>query len=288
LKYLWIDINQIPKVLTHKIKYKIGDNIYEFTKDIKTNFDSIISIGFPVKKGLWYMQAAPSPKSDHRLFTIPTKSRYDSLQNGYKFGFCNQRFAIDFARIGDKGFLYKNNGHNNKDHYCYAEDVIAVSNGIVVGVLDSLNENTNPPIFDDINKNAATGNLVMLDVGNGIIASYAHLMPHSIKVKVGEILHKGDIIGKIGNSGNSTAPHLHFQLSKPDYQFINGINIFQMFWLSEGISYVFDNYDKFDVTSGKFIDSDGVTEFVSEPFIICNPKIVEKSLPYENEIIGIK
>ena len=234
------------------------------------------------------MQAAPSPKSDHRMTTIPIKSRYDSLQDGYKFGFCNQRFAIDFAKIGNTGFLYKNNGHKNNDHYCYSEVAIAVSNGIVVGVVDSIEENTNPPIFDEVHNKVATGNLVMLDIGNGIIASYAHLIPRSIKVKVGEILHKGDIIGKIGNSGNSTAPHLHFQLSKPDYQFTNGTNTFQMFWLSEGISFVFDNYDKFDVTSGKFIDSDGETEFISESFIICNPKSVTKSLPYENEIIKIK
>ena len=302
VKYVWIDINQTPNVLTHCIKYRIGTTISDFTRDILIRDDSAVSIGLPVKDGIWYMEGGPSATSYHRLSTIAVKTRYDSVKNSFKFGYSNQRFAIDFARLGSNGLLYKNDGHNNSDHYCYADDAISVANGIIVGVLDSIKENTRPPIADGIhNRDDMTGNFVMLDIGNGIIASYAHLMPYSIKVKVGDYVRKGDVIAKIGNSGNSTAPHLHFHLSKQDNQNKKTTNTFEMFWLSEGISYVFDSYKKYNVISGIFVDVDGEydvnvgkfvvkgdTDFKSEPFILSNPKDIEKSLPYENEIIGTK
>lgn len=303
LKYVWLDIDQTPKVLIHHIKYKIGDEIYDFTSNIMIEGDSVISIGLPVKKGIWYMQGGPSATSYHTICTIATKTRYDTLKNSFKFGYSNQRFAFDFARLGADGFLYKNDGHKNSDHYCYGDSVIAVANGTIVGVLDSIKENNYPStiIENSLDGDKMTGNLVMLDIGNGIIASYAHLMTNSIYVKVGDFIHKGDFIGRIGNSGNSTAPHFHFHLSKPDYRFVNASNIIGMFWLSEGISFVFENYKKYSVLSGKFVDVDGEydvnsgkfivngdKDFKSEPFILSNPKNIKKSLPYENEIIDVK
>ncbi len=302
IKYIWINIDQPTNVLTHKIKYKIGDENFEFTKDLIIDNDSVISIGFPVEEGVWYMLAGPSPKSDHRHYTMSSITRYDSAQNGYQLGYCNQRFAIDFNKVGDNGLLYKNDGHKNSDFYCYGHDVIAVSDGIILGLLNSVKENKHPPIIDKIrDNNDFTGNLILLDIGNGIIASYAHLMPNSIQVNVGDSVKKGDIIGKIGNSGNSTAPHLHFHLSKPDYQRVDLSNVLMTFWLSEGLSFVFDKYQKYSIKSGKFVDVDGnydsnlgkfvvngTTEFISEPFVLSNPKEAINYLPFENEIIKIK
>ena len=57
------------------------------------------------------------------------------------------------------------------------------------------------------------GNHVVLDLGGGRFAFYAHLQPGSLKVKVGDRVTRGQIIGLVGNSGNSTEPHLHFHIS---------------------------------------------------------------------------
>ena len=62
------------------------------------------------------------------------------------------------------------------------------------------------------------GNHVILDLGNGHFAFYAHLQPGSLKVAVGDTVAVGAVIGSLGNTGNSTAPHLHFGLvDRPDF-----------------------------------------------------------------------
>ena len=53
----------------------------------------------------------------------------------------------------------------------------------------------------------------MVDLGDGNLAFYAHLQRHSLAVRVGDRVRKGQRIGLLGNTGNSTAPHLHFQIS---------------------------------------------------------------------------
>ena len=57
------------------------------------------------------------------------------------------------------------------------------------------------------------GNRVILDLGGGRYAMYAHLAPHSVTVHVGDHVRAGDKLGLLGNSGNTTGPHLHFQIS---------------------------------------------------------------------------
>ncbi len=57
------------------------------------------------------------------------------------------------------------------------------------------------------------GNHVILDLGGGRYAMYAHFAPHSVTVHVGDHVRAGDKLGLLGNSGNTTGPHLHFQIS---------------------------------------------------------------------------
>jgi murein DD-endopeptidase MepM/ murein hydrolase activator NlpD len=60
-------------------------------------------------------------------------------------------------------------------------------------------------------------NTAVVDHGKSEFALYAHLQPGSVRVRVGDHVKAGDVIGKLGSSGNSTEPHLHFQITdKPD------------------------------------------------------------------------
>jgi murein DD-endopeptidase MepM/ murein hydrolase activator NlpD len=60
--------------------------------------------------------------------------------------------------------------------------------------------------------NGGGGNVVTIDHGNGYFTSYAH--QSAINVKVGDFVRQGDVIGKVGSTGFSTGPHLHWELLK--------------------------------------------------------------------------
>ncbi|MFF4742753.1 M23 family metallopeptidase [Streptomyces sp. NPDC001268] len=68
------------------------------------------------------------------------------------------------------------------------------------------------------------GNRVVLDLGDGTWAVYAHLRRGSLAVREGERVSAGQLLARCGNSGNSTEPHLHFQLMDgPDPEAAHGI-----------------------------------------------------------------
>lgn len=61
-------------------------------------------------------------------------------------------------------------------------------------------------------KHKAYGNFVIIDHGKGISSCYAHMQDGSMKVAVGDKVQQGQPIGKVGDTGYSTAPHLHFEI----------------------------------------------------------------------------
>jgi len=77
------------------------------------------------------------------------------------------------------------------------------------------------------------GNHVILDLGGGRFTFYAHMQPASLRVKVGEKVRRGQVLGLVGNSGNSTAPHLHFHLTDANSPLE-----------SEGLPYVFESFEQ--------------------------------------------
>jgi murein DD-endopeptidase MepM/ murein hydrolase activator NlpD len=90
-----------------------------------------------------------------------------------------------------------------------------VADGIVAATKDSIPENV--PGANSravpITLETVGGNHVIVDMGNGRYAFYAHLQPGSLRVKKGDRVRRGQVLGLVGNSGNSTEPHLHFHLS---------------------------------------------------------------------------
>lgn len=122
----------------------------------------------------------------------------------------------------------------NTNYFNYNSPLLAVADGTVVFVQDGLPENTGDAkdvVIHSIGDYG--GNFVVLDIGNGHYAFYCHCIPASITVKEGDTVHEGDEIARLGNSGNSTEPHLHFQIT-------DGPDIF----LSRGIPFVLKEYTK--------------------------------------------
>lgn len=125
-----------------------------------------------------------------------------------------QRFAIDYMRLDDKGRLFHGDPGKVDSYAGYGARVLAVADGTVVSALDSLPDQPpgQLPNPADITLETVDGNHVILDIGRGRYAFYAHLMKGSVTVHVGEHVKRGMVIGRLGNSGNTSAPHLHFHI----------------------------------------------------------------------------
>jgi Peptidase family M23 len=125
-----------------------------------------------------------------------------------------ERFAIDFVQLDAHGRLFTGPVGRLSSYAYYGTDVLSVAGGTVVRTHDGEPEQTPPnPPSTVPTPDSAGGNWVMVDIGDGNVAFYAHLQQHSLAVRVGDRVRKGERIGLLGNTGNSTAPHLHFHIS---------------------------------------------------------------------------
>ena len=129
-----------------------------------------------------------------------------------------ETFAIDWLRV-DYGKLCKNDGTRNDDYSCFGMPVRSVSDGEVIGVRNDMPDGI-PSSKQSANIKTPfdyAGNFVYIRIRPDLYAFYAHFQPGTVTVKPGDKVKTGTVLGKLGNSGNSTAPHLHFGLlDRPD------------------------------------------------------------------------
>lgn len=144
------------------------------------------------------------------------------IEENYHVDVANQRFAYDIGLVKD-GKLYKGKGITNTDFYCFGADVYSTSKGIVVDRKDGVREN----ILGQMNRKELMGNYVVIDHGNDEYSFFAHLKNGSVQVNKGQMVTKDSIIGKCGNTGNSSEPHLHYHLQdKPEFAEGKGLPVF--------------------------------------------------------------
>ncbi len=144
-----------------------------------------------------------------------------------------QRFAIDWMKLDSAGRLAHGDPTDVHSFAGYGASILAVADGTVVSTLNSLDDQTPGSLPDPktINIENVDGNHVVLDLGGGIYAFYAHMQKGSVAVAIGEHVKRGQVLGKLGNTGNTSAPHLHFHL-------MNGPSVLG----SSGIPYVIDSF----------------------------------------------
>ena len=130
-----------------------------------------------------------------------------TIEKNYHASLTDQRFAIDVVQI-ENGSTFTGNGLRNEDYYCFGDTLFAPGEGQIVEMENLVPEN----IPKQTNKNQLFGNYVIIDHGNDEYSVLAHFMKNSITVTVGDMVTKGQVIGLVGNSGNSTEPHLHYHL----------------------------------------------------------------------------
>ena len=121
--------------------------------------------------------------------------------------------AWDFALINSSSSQYEKDGNNIMDYYCFGQNVIAPGDGTVIVAEDGIEDND----IGEVNTLKNWGNTVIIKHAEGLYSKLCHLQNGSISVKSGDNVHYGQVIGKVGNSGRSPYPHLHFQLQPTPY-----------------------------------------------------------------------
>jgi murein DD-endopeptidase MepM/ murein hydrolase activator NlpD len=128
--------------------------------------------------------------------------------NHHNADFAN-RFACDFARAEDARFSTESPGRRNEDYASWGKPILAPGPGTVAAAVDAVADNV-PGRVDP--KAPSMGNYVVIDHGNGEFSVLGHLRRGSVKVRAGERVVAGQVVGACGNSGNSNGPHLHYNL----------------------------------------------------------------------------
>ncbi len=126
-----------------------------------------------------------------------------------------EQFAIDYIQLGPNGACCNGGSPQALSSWLgYGAPVLAAAPGVVVAVVDGLPDQQPVGTKTGVTAANAAGNSVVEDIGGGRYVGYAHFVPGSIpaSVRVGARLSTGELIGRLGNSGNSDAPHLHFQV----------------------------------------------------------------------------
>jgi murein DD-endopeptidase MepM/ murein hydrolase activator NlpD len=153
-------------------------------------------------------------KRNSTKLILPFKGRWtvfwggDNADLNYHVESKAQKNAFDFLITDKEGKSYKTNGRTNQDYYAFGKEIIAPCDAEVVLAVDGIEDN-NP---GELNPLYIPGNTVILKTENGEYLFFAHFKQHSVKVKEGQMVKKGELLGLCGNSGNSSEPHLHFHI----------------------------------------------------------------------------
>lgn len=180
-------------------------------------------IGSPFKEErTWFVAGGPAPDSLHRTTVLPVPGKL----------FLAQKYAIDFISLDEHNRSFINNGTQNSDWDCYNRQLVAVADGRVIFLQDGIPDNFPglSPIIE-ITGSTIIGNSIVLQIAPTTYVFYAHLVPGSLLVSIGQQISKGQIIARLGNSGNSMVPHLHLHIANSS-----------ILLESEGIAYVFDHF----------------------------------------------
>ena len=170
-----------------------------------------IEIAPPLRGAGWLSaNACCDPLLEHRSFIFPSNGTFVTAE----------MFAIDYIRLSD-GRFYEGDGTANAAWFGYGAPVRAAAAGKVIAAVAN---RVDIPPFGEPNPTVHApsqfaGNNVVVRMGRGVYAHYDHLQPGSIPVEVGDRVRSGQKLGLLGNSGNTSGPHLHFAITDGRHPF---------------------------------------------------------------------
>ena len=218
----------VPATFSHRLSASFGavppeyaalaslfpeGSVTQFGASVSAGTGSPVVIGPPLAGADWLAQNACCSISPHRGAIIPIGGRINPVE----------RYAIDWFQVDqspDADLLpgrtvssHHGDPTKNESYLAYGERLLAVADGTVVTVVSDVADEVPQVVHPGWKVSELGGNVVIIDIGGGVFAYYAHLAPGSPTVKVGDKVRRGQVIGTLGNSGNTSEAHLHFQLS---------------------------------------------------------------------------
>lgn len=213
----------VPRALRHRLVFTNGRTVEGGVLRPRTNEQTLV--------------VASPLRGRRQVFINQSTMGYHFDTAFFRQGkiYTSERYAFDSLQLNE-GLTesYAGDPKDNRSYFNYGSPLYAVADGTVVAMENTRPENrgdARDQVFQTLLEYA--GNYVMLDIGGGNHACYAHCIPGSVTVRPGDKVRKGEVIAQLGNSGNSTEPHLHFQICDgPDF-----------FW-SQGVPFVLETYTK--------------------------------------------
>jgi hypothetical protein len=195
-----------------------------------------------------------------------------------------QRYAVDWEQLNASGAIYSGPREKLESYAIFGQPALAVADADVASITDGAPEQTPGKYPTHISPVAADGNSVILDLGQSRYALYAHLQPGSIRVHPGDRVKLGQVLGLVGDSGNSVVPHLHFQVTNgPSSMASNGlpyeIREFEVTGEVPGTT-ASDKTAAFDAS-----ETDGTPLPVTP---VTPPRTIKDALPLDQSIISFK
>lgn len=215
----------LPVSVRHRIDFRVmrkeGDEPASIlTREIAVDADKPLRLGPPLRGGPWAAVYDPMMERGHQrvFYAVDGEARIPG------------RFAIDFFRVDDSGARAPAGATRPADFYGRGAEVLAVGDGVIAAARDDMAEpqsvGERPTSLDD-----AAGNYIALDLGEGRYAFYEHLSP-GLLAKQGQKVRKGDVIARLGFTGEGTEPHLHFHVGDANSPLA-----------AEGLAFVFDGFE---------------------------------------------
>ena len=211
----WLDVtvsrwSQVPTALVHRVRWVLttpdGRRIARAHAIVRvpTLRRAAVTLGPPLLRGTWFAsEGCCRDDTHHRRGLVPVNGRL----------MVPQRFAIDWYLLDSKNRAWVGDPSKLTSYRAYRKPIIAAAAGTVVARLDGMPNSRalpEPPPITPIED--SVGNRVIVKVSPGVYVLYAHMDPGSVQVRVGQRVRRGQLLGRIGTSGNSTVPHLHFQI----------------------------------------------------------------------------
>ncbi len=199
---------RVPAKLTHRVRVRAEaapPGKQEFTEtggETAVALEAVAVIGPPLRGARYVAADSCCDASRHTRAALPVNGRV----------WIAQRFAVDWEQLDEEGRIYHGAQADVKSYTIYGKEVLAVADAKVASTIEGLPNQTPGKMPENIAIEEADGNSVILDLGGGKYALYAHLDPGSVRVHKGDTVKRGQVIGLVGNTGNSLAPHLHFHV----------------------------------------------------------------------------